>query len=118
MRPVLIACAILCVLLAVFIGLVTFFTSALEGEGIDFLLLGSAVVFLVLAVLSSFGASVIYWLEMQVKTMKELHSAIVASATGEEPSLPTVEDNEVPEHIVRAKYEDDMAGRTLFKPKP
>ena len=53
----------------------------------------------------------------QVAATKELHGAIVASAKGEEPSLPTVEDNEVPGHIVRAKYEDDMAGRTLFKPK-
>ena len=67
--------------------------------------------------LSAFAASVLHGFDRQVAATKELHSAIVASAKGEEPALPTVEDNEVPEHIVRAKYEDDMAGRTLFKPK-
>ena len=69
------------------------------------------------ALLSAFAASVLHGFDRQVAATKELHSAIVASAKGEEPSLPAVEDNEVPEHIVRAKYEDDMAGRTLFKPK-
>ena len=67
--------------------------------------------------LSAFAASVLHGFDRQVAATKELHGAIVASAKGEEPALPTVEDNEVPEHVVRAKYEDDMAGRTLFKPK-
>jgi len=40
----------------------------------------------------------------QVATTKELHGAIVASVKGEEPSLPKVDDKEVPEHVVRAKY--------------
>ena len=70
------------------------------------------------ALLSAFAASVLHGFDRQVAATKELHGAIVASAKGEEPSLPTVEDNEVPEHLVRAKYEDDMAGRTLFRPKP
>lgn len=69
------------------------------------------------ALFNAFAASVLHGFDRQVAATKQLHSAIIASAKGEEPSLPAVEDNEVPEHIVRAKYEDDMAGRTLFKPK-
>ena len=62
------------------------------------------------ALLSAFAASVLHGFDRQVAATKELHSAIVASAKGEEPSLPTVEDNEVPTIPEAAK------GPTKFTP--
>ncbi|MDA8552973.1 hypothetical protein N9L14_01075 [Alphaproteobacteria bacterium] len=69
------------------------------------------------ALLSAFAASVLHGFDRQIAATKELHAAIVASATGEEPSLPTAGATEIPEEILREKQKDDMAGRTLFKPK-
>lgn len=62
------------------------------------------------ALLSAFAASVLHGFDRQVAATKELHSAIVASGKGEEPSLPTVEDNEVPTIPEAAK------GPTKFTP--
>ena len=105
MKIVFIVLSVICVLSGVYI--------ATDGGGWI-----SATPLIAGAFLSAFAASVLHGFDRQVAATKELHGAIVASAKGEEPSLPTVEDNEAPEHILRAKYEDDMAGRTLFKPKP
>ena len=110
MKIVFILLAVVCVLPGVYLGALAIAGLPDVWPYVTSLITGG--------LLSAFAASVLHGFDRQITATKELHSAIVASAKGEEPALPTVEDNEVPEHLVRAKYEDDMAGRTLFKPKP
>ena len=62
------------------------------------------------ALFNAFAASVLHGFDRQVAATKELHSAIVASGKGEEPSLPAVDDTEVPTIPEAAK------GPTKFTP--
>ena len=109
MKIVFIVLAVVCVLPGVYLGALAIAGLPDVWPYVTSLITGG--------LLSAFAASVLHGFDRQVAATKELHSAIVASAKGEEPSLPTAGETEIPEEILREKQKDDMAGRTLFKPK-